>query len=65
MTKFILFPNILTYFSDLLLHDLSNYQKDEIFLAKGRVDYNCLRINSSLRYLTPVEFEKQWEMRNK
>jgi len=46
-------------------HEFANFQEAEVIVADAFVDYNHSRIHSSLGYLTPIEFEKQWEMRNK
>jgi transposase InsO family protein len=46
-------------------HEFANYQDAEIVIANAYSDYNHSRIHSALGYLTPNEFAKSWEMRNK
>lgn len=46
-------------------HEFANYQQAEIVIAEAHDDYNHSRIHSSLGYITPHEFAKSWEMRNK
>jgi transposase InsO family protein len=45
--------------------EFASYQDAEIIIANAFWDYNTSRIHSALRYLTPDEFAKSWEMRNK
>ena len=45
--------------------EFANYQEAEQALADAFVDYNTQRIHSSIGYVTPAEFAKQWEMRHK
>jgi len=46
-------------------HEFANYQDAEVIIAKAFADYNNSRIHSSLGYVTPNEFIKKWEMRNR
>lgn len=46
-------------------HEFANYQDAEIVIADAFLDYNQSRIHSALGYLTPNEFARSWEMRNK
>ncbi len=46
-------------------HEFASFQQAEVIIADAFADYNHSRIHSSLGYLTPIEFEKKWEMRNK
>ena len=46
-------------------HEFANYQDAEMVLADAYSDYNNYRIHSALGYITPNEFIKKWEMRNR